>query len=206
MICYATSAQRSTPAWHAAFLAMLPAITATPASAFRHLTPRLARRPSRRSFATAAPPRPGWPSWASWTWPIPPSGPLRRRPGQRRPQVGLQAQRPRRALAVLPAAEEPHRRAARRLDEEENAWQEVLVEDHHTGPADMARDTDGFRRLAAATPRRNRRIAQFLSLGNRTSDAARKFGTSEARVSQLRRELAENWQAFVGDEACPAVA
>jgi len=46
--------------------------------------------------------------------------------------------------------------------------------------------------------RRNRRIAQFLALGNRTSDTARKFKVSEGRVSQLRRELAESWRAFVG--------
>jgi len=28
----------------------------------------------------------------------------------------------------------------------------------------------------------------------------------EGRISQLRQELAENWQAFVGDEACATVA
>jgi hypothetical protein len=35
---------------------------------------------------------------------------------------------------------------------------------------------------------------------------ARKFEVSEGRVSQLRRELAESWRSFVGDEPAMAVA
>jgi hypothetical protein len=46
---------------------------------------------------------------------------------------------------------------------------------------------------------RDRRIAKFLALGNRTSDAARKFDVCEGRISQLRRELAESWKAFTGE-------
>ena len=41
-------------------------------------------------------------------------------------------------------------------------------------------------------------------LGDRTSEAARKFEVSEGRVSQLRRELAESWRGFVGDETTAA--
>ena len=54
--------------------------------------------------------------------------------------------------------------------------------------------------------RRDRRIAESLVLGNRTTDVARRFKVCAGRVSQLRRELAESWRAFVGDEPVPAVA
>ena len=59
--------------------------------------------------------------------------------------------------------------------------------------------------LGTLSPR-NRRIAQFLALGNRTQDVARKFKVSEGRVSQLRREMAESWKAFVGEAPGPAAA
>jgi hypothetical protein len=35
---------------------------------------------------------------------------------------------------------------------------------------------------------------------------ATQFQVSESRVSQLRRELADSWHAFVGDEPATAVA
>jgi hypothetical protein len=43
-------------------------------------------------------------------------------------------------------------------------------------------------------------------LGNRTSDTAKRFNVSQGRVSQLRRELAENWKLFTGDEPSEAPA
>jgi hypothetical protein len=49
----------------------------------------------------------------------------------------------------------------------------------------------------ASLKRRDRRIAEFLALGNRTSEAAHKFKVSEGRVSQLRRELAKSWSDFI---------
>ena len=47
--------------------------------------------------------------------------------------------------------------------------------------------------------RRDRRITERLSLSHRTQDVARRFKISEARVSQLRGELAASWRKFVGD-------
>jgi hypothetical protein len=86
-----------------------------------------------------------------------------------------------------------------KLDPEEGQWQEIVIEDRNAGPADIARVRIDFDDWLKQLPRRSRHVAQFLSLGNRTSEAARKFGTSEGRISQLRRELAENWQRFVGE-------
>jgi hypothetical protein len=85
-------------------------------------------------------------------------------------------------------------------DEEENGWTETVVEDRTAGPAEIARVRLDFSDWLHQLPSRNRRIAQFLSLGHRTSEAARKFRVSEGRVSQLRRELAESWCKFIGDD------
>jgi hypothetical protein len=48
--------------------------------------------------------------------------------------------------------------------------------------------------------RRDRRIAETLALGNRTTDVAKRFKVCAGRVSQIRRELAESWRVFVGEE------
>jgi hypothetical protein len=88
-----------------------------------------------------------------------------------------------------------------KFDEEENAWQEAVVVDTRSAPVP---DIVGFRCDFAdwlrSLKRRDRRIAETLAVGNRTIDVARRFKVSESRVSQLRRELAESWHQFVGDE------
>ena len=76
------------------------------------------------------------------------------------------------------------------FDVQENAWQEAVVQDTRSAPVPetVAFRVD-FRAWLAQLPRRDRRVARFLVLGHRTLDAARKFGVSEARIAQLRREL-----------------
>jgi hypothetical protein len=39
-----------------------------------------------------------------------------------------------------------------------------------------------------------------LAAGNRTSDVSKRFDVSAGRISQRRKELAESWQKFVGEE------
>ena len=85
-------------------------------------------------------------------------------------------------------------------DEKENCCAEAVVEDKTTGPAEIARMRIDFHACWHQLPRRKRCIAEFLSRGNRTSDAARKFRLSPGRICQLRKELAENWKTFLGDE------
>jgi hypothetical protein len=86
------------------------------------------------------------------------------------------------------------------FDEEENCWQQAVVQDTRSAPVpDIVAFRCDFADWLGSLPRRNRRIAEYLSLGNRTSDAARKFRVSQGRVSQLRRELAESWKTFTGD-------
>lgn len=47
--------------------------------------------------------------------------------------------------------------------------------------------------------RRDRRLARFLALGHSGKDAARQFGISPARVTQLRRHWRDRWLAFQGE-------
>ena len=90
-----------------------------------------------------------------------------------------------------------------RLDKFDTAtdeWEEIVVEDRTAGPAEIARTRIDFTAWLASLKRRDRRIAESLSLGNHTQDVAKRFNVSAGRVSQLRRELAASWRAFVGDE------
>ncbi len=86
------------------------------------------------------------------------------------------------------------------FDEEENAWKEAVVQDTRSAPVpEIVAFRCDFPAWLQTLTRRDRRIAKFLALGNRTSDAARKFGVCEGRISQLRRELAESWKEFTGE-------
>jgi hypothetical protein len=85
------------------------------------------------------------------------------------------------------------------FDEEENAWQEILVEDRHAGPAEVATTKIDFTEWLKSFPARLRRITKLLATGERTSIVAEKFGVSAGRISQLRRELAQSWKEFLGE-------
>ena len=88
-----------------------------------------------------------------------------------------------------------------RFNDQEGCWEEAVVQDTRSLPVPsvVAFRVD-FKDWLKQLSRRDRRIAQYLSLGHRTLDAASKFGVSQGRISQLRRELALNWKRFVGDE------
>ena len=85
-----------------------------------------------------------------------------------------------------------------RRDKDENGWYQILVEDKTAGPADIVCTKLDVEAWLHQLPRRNRRIAEFLALGHRTDDTARKFKVSNGRISQLRRELGESWNKFSG--------
>jgi len=87
-----------------------------------------------------------------------------------------------------------------KFDEEENHWGEAIVEDRTAGPAEIARIRIDFAAWLDSLKRRDRKIALKLADGEKTSDVAKRFKISAGRISQLRRELAESWRKFVGDE------
>jgi hypothetical protein len=87
-----------------------------------------------------------------------------------------------------------------RYDAREHCWRPILVEDRNAGPAEVAAAKidfeDWFRRL----PRRDRRIAARLAVGDRTRDVAKRFGLSPGRISQLRKAFRHSWAEFQGED------
>jgi DNA-directed RNA polymerase specialized sigma24 family protein len=82
------------------------------------------------------------------------------------------------------------------FDETSAQWQELLVEDRRSRPADIAAARIDIRAWLETLPGRNRCLAERLASGASTSEAARMFRISPARVSQLRRELHRAWNDF----------
>ena len=94
-----------------------------------------------------------------------------------------------------------------KFNEQEDCWKEAVVQDTRSLPVPevVAFRVDFKDWLKSLTPR-DRKVAQYLSLGNRTADAAHKFKVTPSRIAHLRRELAESWRAFIGDDPGPAAA
>jgi hypothetical protein len=92
-------------------------------------------------------------------------------------------------------------------DDTQGGWREVLVEDRTATPADIAASRIDFQAWLRILSWQRRRVAQVLATGERTRVAARRFGLSPARISQLRSELRASWAAFQGDtQAMPQQA
>jgi hypothetical protein len=92
-----------------------------------------------------------------------------------------------------------------KFNDQEDCWEEAVVVDTRNAPVpEIVAFRCDFADWLKSLKRRDRRIAEFLSLGHRTQDAARKFDVSQGRISQPRRELAESWRKFIGEEPRPA--
>ena len=62
----------------------------------------------------------------------------------------------------------------------------LLVEDRKAGPAETAAARMDLAAWFGTLTKRNRKIAKALALGEPTAAAAKKFGISPGRISQLR--------------------
>jgi len=98
-----------------------------------------------------------------------------------------------------------------RLDhfgEEENGWQEIILEDRRAGPAEIAATRIDFASWLRLLPPRRRKIALTLATGETTREAALKFGVTAGRISQLRLWFQQTWAAFQGeaDSSAPITA
>jgi hypothetical protein len=80
-------------------------------------------------------------------------------------------------------------------------WIDRIVEDKRASVADQVAVRLDVRAWLATLSRRLLRIAKDLAYGCSTSEVARKHGVTASRVSQLRRELYEEWQVFQGEIA-----
>jgi len=88
-----------------------------------------------------------------------------------------------------------------RFDKETDGWQEIIVEDKKSGPAEIAATRLDFTAWLRTLPQRLRQIAKTLAVGETTGNVARKFRVSPGRVSQVRHELKKSWQAFRDEPA-----
>jgi hypothetical protein len=88
-----------------------------------------------------------------------------------------------------------------RLDD---PWQELVVEDKRSRPADVAALRIDLAAWLSRLSSRVRRIATMLASGETTSAVARVVGLTCGRISQLRRELERSWAAFQGEAAVAA--
>ena len=84
-------------------------------------------------------------------------------------------------------------------DPQDEEWREILVEDQTATPADLAACRIDFPAWLDTLSHRNRKLALALGQGESTSQVARLFRVSAARVSQLRREFYDAWQQFHGE-------
>jgi hypothetical protein len=78
----------------------------------------------------------------------------------------------------------------------QDQWQEQLIADRRATPAELAACKLDFCEWLARLSHPKRKVAQRLAMGDTTSEAASHFGVTRARISQLRRELLINWDAF----------
>jgi len=91
-------------------------------------------------------------------------------------------------------------------DRRTGCWRELLIEDRHASPADLAAIKLDFQDWLGSLAPKKRALTETLASGESTSQVARLFRVSAARVSQLRRELHSLWQHFQGELDPPHVA
>jgi hypothetical protein len=74
-----------------------------------------------------------------------------------------------------------------------------IASHHRAGPAEIAICRIDFANWLRLLPVRRRKVALTLARGESTSEAAKKFGVTAARISQLRLGLKESWERFQGE-------
>lgn len=87
-----------------------------------------------------------------------------------------------------------------------NPLSEALTDNTRSPVPDQVQFRCDFPDWLATTNRRDRAMAVEMAKGERTKILASRFKLSPARVSQVRRELAESWNLFTSDEPVTAVA
>lgn len=81
---------------------------------------------------------------------------------------------------------------------EDRDWCETIADDRHWSIPEQAAFRVDFPAWLKRLTRRDRRVVKFLGVGNRTCDAAEKFGLTAGRISQLRTEWKSSWDEFHG--------
>lgn len=204
--CRQKSVAESEPAWHAGFVALLPAIYRQIRFAFRRMEQKRREEAMQEALANAlvAYVR----LFELGKTDVAYATPLASY-AVRQVCSGRQVACPLNMYDVLsPYAQRRQGFTVSRLqrpDESEGTWKEILVEDPTCTPAELAASRIDFEAWLRRLPRRKRRIASMLAAGETTKESAKKHKLTPGRVSQLRRELAASWDEFHGEPEQAAV-
>lgn len=87
-------------------------------------------------------------------------------------------------------------RGQRLLDE----FEERLRDNRKTPVPEQVSFRCDFPAFLGSLSERDRRLARYLALGHRAKDAARRFGMSAGRVTQLRQGWCRDWHLSNGEE------
>lgn len=96
-----------------------------------------------------------------------------------------------------------------RFDPRARRWTSMTIPSSASPIPDQVAFRLDFRQWLSTQSRRNQQLIQSLACGDTTSEAARRFHISAARVSQLRLQFSQSWLAFHEDQrdvAASAVA
>ncbi|HEV3302115.1 MAG TPA: hypothetical protein VG055_20850 [Planctomycetaceae bacterium] len=85
------------------------------------------------------------------------------------------------------------------VDRYGRSWRETLVDKGRYSPGDAATFRLDFEAWLARLSARDRAIVNVLAEGESTSGAAKRFGVSDGRISQIRKELKHDWDLFQSD-------
>lgn len=196
--------RKSAPAWHSAFLAMLPAIRQQARFAFRHLDPEARQDAMQEVIANCL---------VAYV----------RLVDQNRSDIAYPTALAHYAIAQVKSgrkvgsqlrigdvlsryAQRSKGFTVKRLDrfsETEGQWIEAVIPDDRRPVPDQAAFRLDFPAWLATQSDRDRSVALALAGGDSTSNVAEKFDVSLGRVSQLRRELYQSWNEFHGDDDMP---
>jgi len=204
MIRIASQPKAATPAWHEVFLKIAPAIETHARLSFRHLRPEIRGELVQNALcsACAAVARLAELGKLDLCYPsvLARFAVAQTRAGR---MLGRSVNCKDVASTYCQRAKGIVIERLDRYDREEEMWEEILIPDKTCTPAELAVSRIDVPAWFKTLKSRDRRLAQFLSLGDRTRDAARKFDMSPASVSRLRRELCEAWRAFQGENVTP---
>ncbi len=207
MIAHVKSLASSPPAWHVRFLAMLPAIVSQARVAFRGLDPE------KREDATAEIVASTFAAYArlveldkeqlAYATPLAQFAIRQYHDGRR---VGAKLNVRDVSSRYCQRSKHVRLESLHRFNSDEGQWREIVVEDKKAGPAEIAATRIDFAAWLKSLRPRMRRLANILATGESTANVARKFGVSNGRVSQLRRELMGRWDIFTADRPAAASA
>ena len=92
------------------------------------------------------------------------------------------------------------------FDDEENQWQEILVEDRNAGPADVATTKIDFTEWLKSFPARLRRITKLLATGEKTNIVAETVRSFSGKNQPVEKRAGQAWKKFQGEEPDRTVA